>query len=91
VTRAQGSGIGGSGRVLVRTAEATNEVVRFDDPPGSYTVTVEVTTQRTTAWRNHLERQFDTDCTIAGNTVTCDPFETKRVDMQVVKIDVAIT
>lgn len=93
VTRAEGSGVGGSGRILVRTAEATNDVRRFANPPaddGSYNVTISVTTPRTRAWRNYLGAQFDTTCAVSGQTVTCGPFPTSRVDLQVVKIDVQI-
>ena len=92
VTRGRSSGIGGSGRVLVRSVEATNDVVRFDDPAGdSYDVEISVTTPRTRAWERYLESQFDTTCTVSGQTVTCGTFSAERVDLQVVKIDVRIS
>ena len=89
VTRGRSSGIGGSGRVLVRSVEATNDVVRYDDGP--YDVEVSVTTPRTRAWERYLEDEFDTTCSVSDQTVTCGPFPADRVDLQVVKIDVRIS
>lgn len=92
VTRGRSSGIGGSGRVLIRSVEATNDVVRFDDPSGStYDVEISVTTPRTRAWERYLETRFGTTCSVSGQTVTCGSFSAERVDLQVVKIDVRIS
>lgn len=91
VTRTHGSGISGSGRVLIRTVQATDSVVRYADPPtGTYDVNISVTTPRTRAWQNYLEDRFDTTCSVTGQTVTCGTIQTKRIDLQIVKIDVRI-
>lgn len=89
VTRGRSSGIGGSGRVLVRSVEATNDVVRFDN--GTYDVEISVNTSRTRAWERYLENVFDTTCTVSGQTVTCGTFSAERVDLQIVKVDVRIS
>lgn len=89
VTRSKGSGISGSGRVLVRTVEATSDVIRYDDA-ATYDVELVVTTSRPRAWDRYLEDRFDTTCSVSGQTVTCDTFSTERVDIQLVKIDVSI-
>lgn len=89
VTRGRSSGIGGSGRVLVRSVEATNDVVRYDDGP--YDVEVSITTPRTRAWERYFEARFDTTCSVSGQTVTCGTFPAERVDLQVVKVDIRIS
>lgn len=90
VTRTSGSGVGGSGRVLVRTVYSTSNVVRYNESAGPYDVRLNVTTDRPRAWQNYLEEQFGTDCSVTGDTVSCTTFRTERMDLQVVKLNVRI-
>lgn len=90
VTRTEGSGVGGSGRVLVRTVYSTSEVVRYNESAGPYDVRLNVTTERPRAWQNYLEGTFGESCSVTGDTVSCDEFETDQLDLQVVKLNVAV-
>ncbi|MFB6196958.1 MAG: hypothetical protein ABEI52_01645 [Halobacteriaceae archaeon] len=89
-TRAHGSGISGSGRVLVRTVAASREVTRYPGVEGN--ISINVTTTRTGAWKRYLEEKTDEtngNCEVIGHTVSCQ-FTTSSVYLQVVKVDVFI-
>lgn len=90
VMRGRGSGVGGSGRVLVRTVEATSDVIRYDATDPDEKLAVTVTTPRPRAWETYLEDRFGADCSVSGDTVTCTPVDVTRVDLQVVKVDVYV-
>lgn len=86
-TRARDAAISGSGRVMVRSTLATQSTHTYTDS-GSYTVTLNVTSSRSTAWKHWLEAESDADtCDVVGDTVSCT-FTTGSVYVRVVAIDV---
>jgi len=84
-TRGRTNGISGSGRVLVRSEYVSQSIHGYTDP-GEYTVTVNVTTSKTTAWKNWLEAETGADCEVAGDTVSCT-VQTETLYVRTVTID----
>lgn len=87
-TGTEDSAIGGTTTVLVRTAQSSTEVavanssVKWD---GWYNVT----TKRTDAWEEYLSSFEATDCSVSGETVSCE-FETDRLYVTQYRISVTI-
>ncbi|MFB6113979.1 MAG: hypothetical protein ABEJ58_07750 [Halodesulfurarchaeum sp.] len=81
-TRSIGSGVGGSGRVLIRTTVAQRTLTNVSGA-GPYDYTLNVTTSNTDAWEEYLEgRMGDANsCSVIGDTVTC----TGRADSVYIK------
>lgn len=87
-TRARGTGVGGSGRVLVRSVVAQRTVENYT-APGNYSMTINVTTSNTAAWQEYLEPRTSGTCTVSGSTVSCT-HEADAVFLQVTTVDVFI-
>lgn len=85
-TRSRSQAISGSSRVLIRTVASTQDVYNYTDASG-YEVTLNVTTERTDAWKRYLETETGNDCTVSGGTVTCS-YEADSVFVQVSTLDV---
>ncbi len=86
-TRGRDAGISGSGRVLVRSTVATQSVYSYT-ASGEYNVTLNVTSDRPSAWAEWLESETGVEnCDVAGETVSCT-FDTDAVYVRTVTIDV---
>lgn len=88
-SRAQSRAISGSGRVLVRTEMSKQDVYNYTTN-STYNITLNVTSQQTDAWNRYLEAETGNDCTVTGNTVSCDYNSTDAVFIKITKLDVFI-
>ncbi|MFB6153387.1 MAG: hypothetical protein ABEJ27_03955, partial [Halodesulfurarchaeum sp.] len=68
-TRAHGSGISGSGRVLVRTVVASREVIRYRSISDANKVWINISTSRTGPWNRYIEGQLGDVCQVRNQKV----------------------
>lgn len=76
--------VGGDSVVTVGTARNGSSVVAAG---GAYDVTIEMTSPRAAAWKRALESNDSVECSLSGDTVTCD-VSTDRVAVAIVDVEV---
>lgn len=89
-TRRSGtSGVSGTMTIRLRADHSQTRVVYVNDTP-SNEIWFNVTSPRASIWHSHLNETYPFDsCTLSDDTVACS-FETNRVHVTLVQIDLAI-
>ena len=90
-TRSAGGSVSGSSTALIRTSHSGTEMA-VGANEGTYDLSINVTTERTTVWRRYFESQGATcsvDTSTTPGTVRCEIDGTGAVYVTAVRIDVA--
>ncbi|MFB6361958.1 MAG: hypothetical protein ABEH59_11640 [Halobacteriales archaeon] len=89
-TRASGAtAVSGSKTILVRADQSQTRLLYTNDTPTNK-FWINVTSPRALIWQEHLNDEYAvTSCTLKGDTAACS-FETDRIQVTLVQIDLAI-